>query len=54
MDYPKLSKIDLLREEISDACKRFAENATGIYQLSVPTGGGKTLSSLRYVLQHAK
>jgi CRISPR-associated endonuclease/helicase Cas3 len=53
-DYPKLSKIDLLREEVSIACKNFAKNNTGIYQLSVPTGGGKTLSSLRYALDHAK
>lgn len=53
-DYPKASKIDLLRNDISIACKGFAKNGTGIYQLSVPTGGGKTLSSLRYALEHAK
>ncbi|MFT9494220.1 CRISPR-associated helicase Cas3' [Anaerosolibacter sp.] len=52
--YPKLSKIDLLREEISLACKNFGKNSPGIYQLAVPTGGGKTLSSLRYALEHAK
>ena len=52
--YPKETKIDLLRAEISLACKNFAVNSPGIYQLSVPTGGGKTLSSLRYALEHAK
>ncbi|HEY5586091.1 MAG TPA: CRISPR-associated helicase Cas3', partial [Ruminiclostridium sp.] len=52
--YPKLSKINLLRDEISLSCKDFAKNRTGIYQLCVPTGGGKTLSSLRYALEHAK
>lgn len=52
--YPKISKIDLLREEVSISCKDFAKNKPGIYQLSVPTGGGKTLSSLRYALEHAK
>jgi len=52
--FPKESKIDLLREEISLSCKNFAKNKPGIYQLSVPTGGGKTLSSLRYALAHAK
>lgn len=52
--YPKVSKMDLLREEVSISCKNFAKNNTGIYQLAVPTGGGKTLSSLRYAIQHAK
>lgn len=54
ISYPKLSKIDLLREEVSTSCKNFGKNVPGIYQLSVPTGGGKTLSSLRYALEHAK
>ena len=39
--YPKLSKIDLLRAEISIACKKFGKNKPGVYQLSVPTGGGE-------------
>ena len=52
--YPKLTRIDLLREEVSMSCKTFAKNKPGVYQLSVPTGGGKTLSSLRYALEHAK
>ena len=52
--YQKSSKIDKLRNEVSISCKRFAHRDTGIYQLSVPTGGGKTLSSLRYAIEHAK
>jgi len=52
--YPKLNKIDLLREEVSISCKNFGSNRPGIYQLSVPTGGGKTISSLRFALEHAK
>lgn len=51
--FTKNNKVDLLRGEISDACKNFAYNRPGIYQLCVPTGGGKTLSSLRYALEHA-
>lgn len=53
-NFSKLNKINKLREEISISCKRFAINKTGIYRLAVPTGGGKTLSSLRYALEHAK
>jgi CRISPR-associated endonuclease/helicase Cas3 len=51
---PKETKVDMLRSEISLSCKEFAVNKPGIYQLLVPTGGGKTLSSLRYALEHAK
>lgn len=51
---PKKTKVDMLRSEISLSCKEFANNKPGIYQLLVPTGGGKTLSSLRYALEHAK
>lgn len=46
--------INLLRSEMSEQCDRFAEKPSGIYTLSIPTGGGKTLASLRYALKHAK
>jgi CRISPR-associated endonuclease/helicase Cas3 len=46
--------INLLRASMSDQCDQFAENPSGIYTLSIPTGGGKTLASLRYALKHAK
>jgi CRISPR-associated endonuclease/helicase Cas3 len=46
--------INLLRSEMSDQSDRFAEKRSGIYTLSIPTGGGKTLASLRYALKHAK
>lgn len=45
--------INEMRCKISDRCFEFAKRPAGIYRLSVPTGGGKTLSSLRYSLQFA-
>lgn len=50
---PLEEKIKQLRLEISDACASFYDKGTGIYTLTVPTGGGKTLSSLRFALRHA-
>ncbi|WP_059104782.1 CRISPR-associated helicase/endonuclease Cas3 [Shouchella shacheensis] len=46
--------INVLRADMSEQCDRFAENPSGIYTLSIPTGGGKTLASLRYALKHAQ
>lgn len=45
--------IDHTRQKISQACLSRAKEPQGIYTLSVPTGGGKTLASLRYALHHA-
>ncbi|MCY9511328.1 CRISPR-associated helicase Cas3' [Paenibacillus larvae] len=45
--------INLLRSEMSEQCNQFAMKPSGIYTLSIPTGGGKTLASLRYALKHA-
>ena len=46
--------IDEIRRKISDDCLKRAVNSQGIYTLTVPTGGGKTLASLRYALHHAQ
>lgn len=46
--------IDGLRADISHHCLDAAKRRRGsIYKLSVPTGGGKTLASLRFALNHA-
>ncbi len=47
-------EINKIRKNISEQCKEAGDRKKGIYTLSVPTGGGKTLSSLRFALEHAK
>ncbi|CUS33066.1 CRISPR-associated helicase/endonuclease Cas3 [Candidatus Nitrospira nitrificans] len=46
--------IDEFRQNISDHCLNSALRDKGIYTLTVPTGGGKTLASLRFALHHAE
>ena len=48
------SEISAMRETVSNQCAESGMRECGIYQLCVPTGGGKTLSSLRFALVHAK
>lgn len=50
---PRRHALNALRQEMSDACITSNGRNTGIYTLSVPTGGGKTLSSLRFGLDLA-
>lgn len=45
--------INRLRQEMSQRCEAFAEKPSGIYTLSIPTGGGKTFASFRYALKHS-
>ena len=48
------SPLDDVRASISNQCAEQAVRAPGVFTLSVPTGGGKTLSSLRFAIRHAR
>jgi len=48
------NEVDVLRDRVSHQCFEFAKKPKGLYQLTVPTGGGKTFASLRFALNHAK
>lgn len=41
------------RSRILQDCRRAAQEQSGIYTLTVPTGGGKTLSGMAFALEHA-
>lgn len=46
-------RINMLRKQIHARCYQAAGANPGSRRLNVPTGGGKTLSSLSYALKHA-
>ncbi len=50
--FPKDSEISAIRRRISDECSDFSMKDRGLFTLTVPTGGGKTLSVFRFALNH--
>lgn len=52
--FDNTSKVNQIRARISQQCLDSSARPTGIYRLSVPTGGGKTLASFRFALHHAQ
>lgn len=48
------NEVDKIRNQISAQCLARSSDHQGIYTLTVPTGGGKTFTSIRYGLHHAK
>ena len=45
--------ITLLRTGVADACEAAGAGEPGIYRMTVPTGGGKTLAGMGFALRHA-
>lgn len=47
------TEVNRVRNYVQEQCRKVSDGDRGFYSLTVPTGGGKTLSSLLWALRHA-
>ena len=48
-----ISEVNTIRRQVQERCISMSNVGKGYYSLTVPTGGGKTLSALVWALRHA-
>lgn len=53
-EFDTIRDINKKRREILEQCLGKAEGGKGVYKLSVPTGSGKTISSMAFALKHIR